>query len=121
MSARILIVDDEEVVLRSCSRILADGGYQIETQPDGIGALRKIGDGHYDLIILDLMMPKMDGLEVLRRVKESHPEIKVIMVTGLAQEETAVQAMHLGAFGYLPKPFDPDQLNQIVLRALAKQ
>jgi DNA-binding NtrC family response regulator len=67
------------------------------------------------------MMPKLDGLEVLRRVKESHPDIDVIMVTGLSQIETAVRAMKLGAFDYLPKPFDPDELKVVVGRALERR
>ena len=121
MSARILIVDDEEIVIRSCLRILAEKGYEIDAQMDGSGALSRIDECHYDVIILDLMMPKMDGLEVLRRVKANHPDIEVIMVTGLAQEKTAERAMHLGAFGYLPKPFDPDELSQVVRRALEKR
>ena len=72
-------------------------------------------------MILDIMMPKMDGLEVLQRVKETHPDIDVIMVTGLSQIETAVQAMKLGAFDYLPKPFDPDELKLVVERALERR
>ena len=118
MSARILLVDDEEVVIKSYRRILEEQKYQIDAQMDGGSALRAIGESPYDLIIVDLMMPKMNGMEVLRRVKETHPEIKVIMVTGMAQEETQEQAMSLGAFHYLPKPFDPDLFSQLVQRAL---
>ena len=110
MSARILVVDDEEIVIKSCIRILGGGEYQVDSATDGVAALRKIAENGYDILILDIMMPKMDGLEVLRRVKESHPDIDVIMVTGLSQIDTAVQAMKLGAFDYLPKPFDPDEL-----------
>jgi CheY-like chemotaxis protein len=118
MNARILLVDDEEIVIRSYRRILEEQKYQIDAQMDGGSALRAIGESQYDLIIVDLMMPKMNGMEVLRRVKETHPEIKVIMVTGMAQEETQEQAMSLGAFHYLPKPFDPDLFSQLVQRAL---
>ncbi|MCC7258401.1 MAG: response regulator, partial [Gammaproteobacteria bacterium] len=107
MSARILVVDDEEIVLRSCARILGDGEYRVDTAPNGIDALRMIEEARYDVVILDIMMPKMDGMEVLQRVKESHPDIDVIMVTGLSQIDTAVRSMKLGAFDYIPKPFDP--------------
>ena len=69
MSARILVVDDEEIVIRSCLRILADGAYQVEAVQDGLEALRKIEENPYDVLILDIKMPKIDGLEVLRRVK----------------------------------------------------
>jgi DNA-binding NtrC family response regulator len=122
MKARILVVDDEEIVIRSCLRILGDDGdKKVEAVQDGLEALRKIDENHYDVLILDIMMPKMDGLEVLRRVKETHPDIDVIMVTGLSQIETAVKSMKLGAFDYLPKPFDPDELKLVVNRALERR
>ena len=121
MSARILVVDDEDIVLRSCLRALGDGGYQTEAVQSGADALSKIEDGRYDVLILDIMMPRMDGIEVLRRVKETHPDIEVIMITGLSQIETAVHAMKLGAFDYLPKPFDPDELKLAVERALERR
>jgi DNA-binding NtrC family response regulator len=121
MSPRILVVDDEEIVIKSCVRILGGGEYQVDTAADGFAALRMVGENGYDVLILDIMMPKMDGLEVLRRVKESHPDIDVIMVTGLSQIDTAVQAMKLGAFDYLSKPFDPDELQLVVRRALERR
>jgi DNA-binding NtrC family response regulator len=122
MKARILVVDDEEIVIRSCLRILGDDGEnEVEAVQDGMDALRKLDESHFDVLILDIMMPKMDGLEVLRRVKETHPDIDVIMVTGLSQIETAVKSMKLGAFDYLPKPFDPDELKLVVKRALERR
>ena len=121
MSARILVVDDEEVVIRSCLRILGQSGHQVDAVASGGDALRKIEEAPVDLVILDIMMPKIDGLEVLQRVKESHPDIDVVMITGLSQIETAVRAMKLGAFDYLPKPFDPDQLTAVVDRALERR
>jgi DNA-binding NtrC family response regulator len=121
MSARILVVDDEEVVVRSCLRILGASGHQVESVSSGGDALRRVEQVPFDLLILDIMMPKIDGLEVLQRVKESHPDIDVIMITGLSQIETAVRAMKLGAFDYLPKPFDPDQLTSVVGRALERR
>jgi len=121
MSARILVVDDEEIVIRSCLRILADGDYEVDAVQDGLDALRKIEDSQYDVLILDIKMPKIDGLEVLRRVKEAHPDIDVIMITGLSDIETAVRSMKLGALDYLPKPFDPDELKMVVARALERR
>ena len=121
MSTRILIVDDEEVVVRSCLRILGDGDYVLEGVASGAEALRKIETVGYDVLILDIMMPRMDGMEVLQRVKEAHPDIDVIMITGLAEIDTAVKAMKLGAFDYLPKPFDPDELKTVVGRALERR
>src|SRR3974390_2214279 len=114
MNARILVVDDEEIVIRSCVRILGAGGYTVESVGSGREALQKIDEASFDVLLLDIMMPKMDGLEGLQKVKESHPDNQVIMVTGLAQVGTAVRAMKLGAFDYLPKPFDPDELLLVV-------
>jgi DNA-binding NtrC family response regulator len=121
MSARILIADDEDIVIRSCLRILEADEFQVEAVQDGREALRKIEENPYDVMILDIMMPKMDGLEVLRRVKETHPNVDVIMITGLSQIDTAVQAMKLGAFDYISKPFEPDELKLVVQRALERR
>lgn len=121
MKTRILVVDDEEIVIKSCMRILVDNAYEVDSAPSGLAALRKIEESPFDVMILDIMMPHMDGLEVLQRVKETHPDIDVIMVTGLSQIETAVRSMKLGAFDYLPKPFDPDELKLVVERALERR
>jgi DNA-binding NtrC family response regulator len=121
MSAKILIVDDEEIVLLSCKRCLSGDDFVVDTVMDGWDALKKIDDVAYDLVILDIMMPKCDGMEVLQHVKERHPGIEVIMMTGLSQVQTAVKAMKLGAFDYLPKPFDPDELLLVVRRALERR
>jgi len=121
MSAKILVVDDEEIVLLSCKRSLKGDDFSVDTVLDGWEALRKIDDVDYDIVILDIMMPKCDGLEILQHVKERHPGIEVIMMTGLSQVQTAVKAMKLGAFDYLSKPFDPDELVHVVHRALERR
>jgi DNA-binding NtrC family response regulator len=121
MSARILIVDDEDIVVHSCKRILEGADHRLDSASSGWEALRKIEETPFDVIVLDIMMPKMDGLEVLQQIKERHPEVEVIMITGLSQIQTAVRAMKLGAFDYLPKPFEPDDLRHIVDRALDRR
>jgi len=121
MKARILIVDDEDIVLRSCTRILAGDPYQVESVLDPWEALRRIDENGFDIVVLDIMMPNIDGLQVLQHVKERHPDVDVIMMTGLSQIQTAVKAMKLGAFDYLPKPFDPDELKLVVDRAIERQ
>jgi len=121
MRKRILIADDEEIVIRSCLRILPEEKFEIETVSNGLEAIEKIAENEYDMLILDIMMPKMTGMEVLQRVKETHPDIDVIMITGLNQIETAVEAMKLGAFDYLPKPFDPEELELVVNRAFERR
>ena len=121
MKARILVVDDEEIVVRSCVRALEDPEFQIDAAHSGAEALGRIDAVPYDVVLLDIMMPEMDGTVVLQRVKESHPDIEVVMVTGLSQIETAVRSMKLGAFDYLSKPFDPDELKLVVRRALERR
>jgi DNA-binding NtrC family response regulator len=120
MKGRILLVDDEEIVIRSCQRILG-GEYDVDAARDGLEALAKVNESEYDVLVLDIKMPKMDGIEVLRRVKEARPDIDIIMVTGLHEIGTAVKAMKLGAFDYLPKPFEPDELEMAVARAFDRR
>jgi DNA-binding NtrC family response regulator len=121
MSGKILVVDDEDIIVKSCLRILEDTEYDAEAVQDGWEALKRIDENYYDVLLLDIMMPKIDGLEVLQRVKETHPDIDVIMVTGLSEIETAVRSMKLGAFDYLPKPFDPEELKLVVERAFERR
>ncbi|MGE5097823.1 MAG: sigma-54-dependent transcriptional regulator [Betaproteobacteria bacterium] len=121
MTERILVVDDEEIVIRSCLRALAAADRVIDAARSGAEALERVESSHYDALVLDIMMPNIDGLEVLQRVKETHPDIEVVMVTGLSQIDTAVRSMKLGAFDYIPKPFDPDELKLVVERALERR
>ncbi len=121
MSTSILIVDDEEIIIRSCQRILGDGSFAVDAVADGWEALKKVDETSYDVVILDVMMPGMGGLEVLQHIKERHPDTDVIMMTGLSEIETAVKAMKLGAFDYLSKPFDPEELRLVVERAIERR
>ena len=121
MKGRILVADDEEIVIQSCLRVLSGGGFQVDAARDGLEALKAIDENGYDVLILDIKMPKMNGMEVLQRVKEAHPDIDVIMITGLHEIETAVAAMKLGAFDYLPKPFEPEELELVVARAFERR
>jgi DNA-binding NtrC family response regulator len=121
MSGRILIVDDEAIIIRACLRILAADDYEVDTASDGLEALKKVHENDYDVLILDIKMPKMDGMELLQRVKEASPDVDVIMITGLHDIETAVRAMKIGAFDYLPKPFDPEEFKMVVKRAFERR
>lgn len=114
---RILIVDDELVVRDSLARWFAAEGY--ETKPVALAqeALALL-DQEWDLALLDIKMPGMDGLELQARIKETDPELTVILMTGYATVETAVQALKNGAYDYLTKPVDPDQLSHVVEKAL---
>ena len=121
MSARILVVDDEEIVIRSCLRILADTDYTVDVARGGAEALQKIDETAYDVHLVDIMMPQINGLEVLKHVKQKRPASEVIIFTGLSQTETALRAQELGAFAYLPKPFEPEELRDLIGQALAKR
>lgn len=103
---RVLVVDDEPQVVELLQEFLAAKGYQVLTASDGEEALRKVKEERPHVVLLDVRMPKMNGLEVLKRVREIDHEVGVIMVTGVMEEETGRQALQLGAFDYITKPLD---------------
>jgi DNA-binding NtrC family response regulator len=115
---RILIVDDELSVRSSLGEWFQEDGFQVETAEDGEAALRAMDRGPYDIILLDLKMPGMDGIAVQKRVREIDPEVTVIILTAYASVQTAVEALKLGAFDYVTKPVDPDELSNLVRNAL---
>jgi DNA-binding response OmpR family regulator len=104
--ARVLVVDDEPDARELLSEFLTAKGYAVLTASNGEEALRKLKEDRPHLILLDIRMPKMDGLETLRRVREIDHEVGVIMVTAVNEEETGRQALKLGAFDYITKPLD---------------
>ncbi len=118
-SPRILVVDDELGICRSCVKILSKEGHHVEYVLNGYDALKKMQEEAYDVIITDLKMSSMGGMEVLRRVKDSYPDSMVIVITGYATVSSAVEVMKMGAYDYLPKPFTPEELRSVVRRALA--
>jgi CheY-like chemotaxis protein/glycine cleavage system H lipoate-binding protein len=112
--ARILCVDDEEIILDSFRKILVLDGYSVDTVESGKEALRLIHRHHYDFVFTDLKMPEMDGHEVARAVKEMRPDMDVIIITGYATVESAVECMKFGAMDYVQKPFTEDELLEFV-------
>jgi DNA-binding NtrC family response regulator len=119
--AKILVVDDEEIVLKSCRKIFQGSGHQVFAVLSTQEAFDLLEKEPFDIVITDIKMPGMDGMEVLRRVKEKYPDISVIMITGYSTIQSAVQAMKLGAFDYIPKPFTPDEVLIVVENALEKK
>jgi len=115
---RILVVDDEEKICQRCVKILSKTGYSVEYALDGYEALRRVQEKAFDVIVTDLKMSSMGGLEVLRRVRTLYPGIVVIVITGYATVSSAVEVMKMGASDYLPKPFTPDELRGVVDNAL---
>ncbi len=118
MSKNILIIDDEDIVLKSCLRILKNEDYEIDTAYSGEEGLSKIANKKYDLVITDLMMPGMSGMDVLRTIKEKKLDLTVVIFTGYATAETAREALKMGAFDYIPKPFTPDEFRDVVHNAM---
>ena len=115
--ARILVVDDELPVCRSVSGAL-EGDYEVDTALSGEEAIRKGQEKQYDVVITDLMMPGLSGMELLKRMAESKPDTKIIMITGYPSIKSAVEAIKQGGFDYIPKPFTPGDLRSVVARAL---
>ena len=114
----ILVVDDEKNTRLTVSRSLEALGYPVATAVNGEDALRQLEQHAVTVMLLDLTMPGMDGMVVLRRVAESHPEVRVIMLTAHGTIPHAVEALKLGAVDFLEKPCSPDEVRQAVVRAL---
>ncbi len=117
--ATILVVDDEDVVCESCSLLLSEQGHEVHTSRDPKAGLAMTRQQPFDVVLVDLKMPDLDGMSFLRQIKELHVDTEVIVMTGFAEVATAVEAIKLGAFDYVPKPFNPDQLVLIIDKALA--
>jgi len=115
---RILIVDDELSVRGSLAEWFKEDGFLVETAEDGQAALRAMERGPYDIVLLDLKMPGMDGISVQKRIRVIDPEATIIILTAYASVQTAVEALKLGAFDYVTKPVDPDDLSNLVRNAL---
>ena len=113
---RILAVDDQPSVRELLKAVLEADGHDIETAADGAEAVRALGSGFHDLVIMDIRMPGMDGITALERVKELSPRTGVVMMTAYASVETAVKAMKLGAFDYVTKPIDIDEVRAVLAR-----
>ncbi|HDZ91473.1 MAG: sigma-54-dependent Fis family transcriptional regulator [Deltaproteobacteria bacterium] len=116
---RILVVDDEEAMRESLNDWLKEDGYEVGLAAGGQEAIDMVRDDPWEIILLDLKMPGMDGLETLKHLKEVRPEAEILMMTAYATVDTAVQAMKEGAFDYLVKPFDPDEI-EILIKKIVK-
>lgn len=119
--ATILVVDDEKVVRDSCCRVLNKDGYRTETATNGDGGLQKIREVKPDLVLVDLKMPGMSGMELLEKIEDIDPNIISVVITGYATIESAVEAMKRNAYDFIQKPFTPDQLRIVTSRGLEKR
>src|SRR5437764_2089386 len=118
MSEAVLIVDDEPAILNSLSKSLEDEGHQVIVAKSGQEALKVIANEAPALVLLDIMMPEMDGLETLKRAREQAPKLQILMMSGHGTIETAVKAMRLGAYGFIEKPMTLENVVQQVRHAL---
>ncbi|MBE0583727.1 MAG: response regulator, partial [Desulfofustis sp.] len=116
--SKILVVDDEPRIRDACRMVLSEEGFEVALAADGQEGVQMIREEHFDVILVDLMMPVLSGFEVLSYVRESHPDTVVIVITGYATLEHSINAMKRGAFDFIPKPFTPDQLRAVVAKAI---
>ena len=117
-NTRILVADDEKSIRLTIKQALSTQGYDVNVAVDGSTALEKLEESPVDLLLLDIQMPGMDGIEVLQRAMAQQPSLKVIMVSAHGSIDNAVDAMKLGAADYLQKPFTPSELRETVERVL---
>src|SRR5688500_1898434 len=116
--ARILVVDDQDMMRDSLAATLVREGHEVIAATDGAAAVSRLNGGRFDLMITDLKMPKMTGIELLAEAKKLRPEMPVVLMTAFATVSTAVEAMKLGAYDYIQKPFDGDEIKHLVDRTL---
>ncbi|HDH00247.1 MAG TPA: response regulator, partial [Nitrospirae bacterium] len=115
---RILVVDDEAVITRSCQRILQAEGYNVETASSGKDAVLKMEQAGYNLVLTDLKMPEMDGITLIKWMKNNRPDAGVVIITGYPSQETIKDALDVGIIDYVPKPFTPAVLLDVTGRAV---
>ena len=119
--AKILVADDEKSIRLTVSQALSSQGYEVTTAVDGNTALEQLQSSSPDLLLLDIQMPGMDGIEVLQKAMTQQPSLKVVMVSAHGSVDNAVDAMKLGAVDYLQKPFTPTELRELVSRVLNRE
>jgi EAL domain-containing protein (putative c-di-GMP-specific phosphodiesterase class I) len=115
---KVLLAEDDEQVRRSLARSLVATGYEVVTAEDGQRALALLGDNTFDVIVSDIAMPELDGIQLLRAIRERDTDVPVVLVTGVPDVATAMQAVKLGALVYLPKPIDLDEIKRLIARAV---
>ena len=118
---KILVLDDEKIVLESVSRILEGEQYQVKTCRSGKEALEALKDDSFDILVTDLKMPGLDGIETIKLCSDHDPDLSVIIITAYPSVDSAVTAMKLGALDYVQKPFTPDQLTEVIEKAMIQR
>lgn len=117
-SRRVLVVDDEPLVAKSCRRILADKGYEVETTLSGKEGMDRAFAKDFDVVMTDLRMPDLDGMDLVRALRSQRPRTAIIVITGFGTVGSAIEATKLGVSDYVEKPFSPEQIADAVVKAL---
>ena len=117
----IIVIDNENVICDACNLVLTERGHAVDYFKTGKTGLLAVERGSYDLALLDIKLPDMDGMEILKIMRKKRPEVRVIVMTGYSTMSNAVQAMKLGAADYLSKPFTDDELLEMVERVFSTQ
>ena len=117
---KILVVDDDAIVVKSCKRILEAEGFEVITVPSADDALETVKKCDFDLLLIDVKMPKHDGLFLMREIKKYWPDIPIIVMSGYPTPETIADVLKLGATRFIPKPFRPDELTKSVRQVLER-
>ncbi len=118
---RVLVVDDDKAICEYMETFLSQDGYEVKVMVDPIKAVEEVRKGGYHLVVLDLMMPGMDGMEVLRHIRRMDSDVAVVIFTGHPSLETAVESMKLEAVDYVKKPFDPETFREVLDRVMRKK
>jgi len=118
---KVLVVDDDKAICDYMETFLTKDGFDVKTLNDPSEAPEEVKQGGYHLVVLDLMMPKMDGVEVLKKIRKVDSDVAVVIFTGYPSLETAVQSMKLDAVDYLKKPFNPEEFREVVDRVMRKK
>ncbi len=116
----IFVIDDDEIIRLSCEQILQKSGYKVETFGNGHKGIARLKQVHPPLLVVDIKMPELNGFEVIKIVRKIDPDVVIVVITGYATIETAVDAMKMGAYDFLPKPFTPSELRMIIERGIER-
>lgn len=118
---KVLILDDEEVVLKTCTDILEGTELEVVTTTSVAECFNIANAGDIDLFVTDIMMPELNGVEVIRRLRKTNPHLTIVVITGYPSVDTAREVMRLGAYDYIPKPFTPQEFKDTVIKAVSKK
>jgi DNA-binding NtrC family response regulator len=118
MPNELMIIDDEQIVCTMCKKVLEAEGYQVETFTDSVQALERIKEKRFDVVITDLKMENVDGMDILREVNDRYPDTKVIMLTAYATLDAAIEAIREKIFDFFPKPVKIEELKKAIKKAL---